>query len=164
MRACVSVCLCLCVGQLSYIFGDNDPYYADANALSQHLVGAEQRGNVPGTKTIGLQSKGEAIIAQQNMGSNPWTGPRGFKEHLLFTGMEALYEGNTIATIQKHEQLEPLMFGSAGNLVCAVYEREGKRLVIDTGFTRLYCNWDDAGTARYIINSCVWLVNMENDW
>ena len=82
----------------------------------------------------------------------------------MFTGLEALFEGVTIATIQKSSSITPLMFGSAGNLVCGVFDRDGKRLVVDTGFTRLYCNWDDAGTARYILNSCVWLVNMEADW
>ena len=137
----------------------------DANAVSKALVGAEQLGNVPGGHTVQLQSKGMAVMGSGTQGHSPWTGKPGFVDkHLLFTGMEALYEGVTIATIQSHSELTPLMFGSAGNLVCAVYANHGKRLVLDTGFTRLFCNWDDAGTARYIINSCVWLVNMESDW
>eukprot|EP01047_Picozoa_sp_COSAG01_P005739 COSAG01_NODE_199_length_22202_cov_23.993668_25_plen_83_part_00 len=82
----------------------------------------------------------------------------------MFTGVEQLFEGITIATIQKNSVLTPLMYGSAGNLVCAVYDQDGKRLVLDTGWTRLCYNWDDAGSSRYVINSCVWLVNMEHDW
>ena len=152
-------------GRGVYIFGDNDPYYADANAVSLACVGgAEQRGNVHGCHTVKLQSAGAAPIGSGPMGDRPWTGPPGFAEHLMFTGMEALYEGETVSTIQKCDELKPLMYGSAGNLMCAVYDKGGKRMVIDTGFTRLFCKWDDAGTARYIINSCVWLVNMENDW
>ncbi len=152
-------------GRGVYIFGDNDPYFADANLVSQACVpGAEQRGNVPGRQTVKLQSASTAPTGSGPMGDRPWKGPPGFVEHLLFTGMEALYEGFTVSTIQTCDSLTPLMFGSAGNLMCAVYDKGGKRMVIDTGFTRLFCNWDDAGTARYIINSCVWLVNMENDW
>ena len=98
------------------------------------------------------------------MGPSPSLGLPGLVEHMLFTGVATLYEGETIATIQENIILFPVMYGSAGNLVCAVYDTAEKRAVIDTGFTRLFCNWDDAGTARYVINACVWLVNLENDW
>jgi hypothetical protein len=149
----------------SYVFGDNDPWYEDANAVSSALVaGVEQRGNVPGDINVGLQSKGASVQGSGDMGPNPWTGQPGFVEHLMFTGMETLYEGVTIATIQKSAAITPLMFGSAGNLVCGAYDHDGKRMVVDTGFTRLSYNWDDAGTQRYVINTCVWLVNMEHDW
>ncbi len=32
---------------------------------------------------------------------------------------------------------------------------------MDGGFTRLYCNWDTAGTVRYVANAATWLVNVE---
>jgi hypothetical protein len=54
-----------------------------------------------------------------------------------------------------------LLYGSAGNLVSVAYEREGKRLVMDGGFTRLEVSWDDAGTARYVKNAAAWLVHSE---
>jgi hypothetical protein len=130
-----------------YIWGDNDPFYADANAVAEALLGAQMRGNLPGAVTVGLQQKG----ARQGILPN----------HLLSTGLEHLYEGITIATIQPNQSLQPLVYGSAGNLVTAFYDRGGKRAILDGGFTRLYVSWDDAGTARYVKNAAAWLVNYE---
>eukprot|EP00741_Cyanophora_paradoxa_P015456 tig00020892_g14919.t1 len=51
------------------------------------------------------------------------------------------------------------------NVVTAVYEREGRRALLDGGFTRLYRDyWDTAGIVRYVKNAAVWLVNIENDY
>ena len=54
-----------------------------------------------------------------------------------------------------------MVFGSAGNLVVAAYDRDQRRALLDSGFTRLYCNWDTAGTGRYVKNAAAWLVNYE---
>jgi hypothetical protein len=81
--------------------------------------------------------------------------------HDITTGIKNLYEGITIATIKVNTDLEPLIYGSAGNLVAAIYQKDGKRLIIDGGFTRLYCKWDSAGTGRYVKNAAGWLVNYD---
>ena len=130
-----------------YIWGDNAPYYADANAISQALIGAEMKGDLHGNQPVGIREK------EGTPGLVP--------DHLLTTGLEHIYEGITIATIQPNQHLEPLIFGSANNLVTAYYEGEGKRLIIDGGFTRLYNQWDTAGTGRYIVNAAAWLANYE---
>jgi hypothetical protein len=130
-----------------YIWGDNEPFYADANAVAEALLGAKMLGNLPGAQTVGLQHKGGRDGILPN--------------HLLSTGLEHLYEGVTIATIQPNQALQPLLYGSAGNLVTAFYDRGGKRAILDGGFTRLYISWDDAGTARYVKNAAAWLVNYE---
>jgi hypothetical protein len=130
-----------------YIWGDNDPYYADANVLARSLIGASMSGNLMGNQVVGLAgSKGA---------------PGVMPNHLVTTGLEHLYEGITIATLAPHKKLKPLLYGSAENLVAALYEEKGKRLIIDGGFTRLYNNWDSAGTARYVKNAAAWLVNVE---
>jgi len=38
---------------------------------------------------------------------------------------------------------------------------DGKRAVIDGGFTRLFCKWDSAGTSRFVKNVAAWLYNFE---
>jgi len=38
------------------------------------------------------------------------------------------------------------------------------RLAIDAGFTRLYCSWDDAGTAAFVKNIAAWLCALDADW
>jgi hypothetical protein len=134
-------------GKGVYIWGDNEPYYADANAVAEVLFGTRMLGNVMGDQVVGLQ-KAKAT---------PGLLPR----HLLTTGLEFIYEGITIATIQPNETLTPLIYGSAGNQVAAFHDRDGKRAILDGGFTRLYVKWDTAGTGRYVKNAAAWLVNVE---
>ena len=135
-------------GKGVYIWGDNDPYYADANAVTKKLFGAEMSGNVPGNVTVKLQKepkKSGLVIS-----------------NIITTGLDFLFEGITIATIKDHPDLEPVMYGSVDNLVVASYNKDGKRAIIDGGFTRLYYNWDTAGTGRYVKNAAAWLANIEN--
>lgn len=130
-----------------YIWGDNDPYYADANYLAEALFDTKMLGNLNGDQPVTLQET---------------LGKRGLlPNHLLTTGLEHIYEGITIATIQPNQVLKPLIHGSADNLVAAFYDRDGRRAILDGGFTRLYYKWDTAGTARYVKNAAAWLVNAE---
>ena len=135
-------------GKGVYIWGDNEPYYADANYVSDYLIGVKMLGNLPGNVVVGLNEKNKKV------GLTPG--------HLITTGLEYVYEGITIATLQDKQQvLEPLIYGHEKNLVCATYEQDGKRLILDGGFTRLYVSWDNAGTGRYVKNAAAWLVNYE---
>lgn len=135
-------------GKGVYIWGDNSPYYADANRLAACLINDQgMKGNVIGDKEVGLQE------SLHSPGLRP--------NHLITTGLEHVYEGITIATLSDNQQLTPLIYGSAGNLVAAAYEQDGKRLILDGGFTRLYIKWDTAGTGRYVKNAAAWLVNVE---
>lgn len=134
-------------GRGVYILGDNQPYYADANRIGKALIGVEMEGNVMGAKVVSLQSEANKTGLIPN--------------HLISTGIQNIYEGITIATIQNHQDLTPLIYGSANNLVTAAYEKDGKRLIIDGGFTRLYVDWDSAGSGRFVKNSAAWLVNYE---
>ncbi len=130
-----------------YIWGDNEPYYADANAVGLALLGVKMLGDVPGDQTVGLQK-------------TPTTAGV-LRRHLLTTGLEYLYEGITIATVQPNQVLSPLLYGSANNLVAGFYDSKGKRAIFDGGFTRLFLKWDSAGTARYVKNAAAWLTNVE---
>ena len=134
-------------GKGVYIWGDNEPYYADANYVSEHLLGVKMLGNLPGNKVVGLNNK------KLKTGLAPG--------HLITTGLEYVYEGITIATIQSNSTLTPLIYGHESNLVTATYEQNGKRAILDGGFTRLYIAWDNAGTGRYVKNAAAWLVNYE---
>jgi hypothetical protein len=130
-----------------YIWGDNDPYYADANAVGEALMGVSMHGDLPGGQPVGIQQKG--------------TGPGVRPNHLLTTGLESVYEGITIATVDQSPALTPIIWGSAGNVVTAAFERDGKRAIFDGGFTRLYNGWETAGTPRYVKNAAAWLANVE---
>ena len=134
-------------GKGVYIWGDNSPYYADANSVAKALIGVEMTGNTMGNKVVGLMTEGKKAGVMPN--------------HLITTGLQYVYEGITIATLSDNEALTPLIYGSAENLVTAAYENDGKRLILDGGFTRLFINWDTAGTGRYVKNAAAWLVNYE---
>lgn len=134
-------------GKGVYIWGDNQPYYADANYIADYLIGNDMQGNVMGDQTVGL------LRDSSKSGIMP--------NHLITTGLQNIYEGITIATISAHKDLTPIIYGSSGNLVTAAYEKDGKRLLIDGGFTRLFIKWDTAGTGRYVKNAAAWLVNYE---
>jgi len=135
------------------------------------------KGNLPGGQVVDVQNE---------------PGPRAgiIRNHLLSTGLENVFEGVTIATLQgagdnaativhdaasENEEhapktartdgarpaLEPLIYGSADNLVAAFYDQNGRRAILDGGFTRLYVSWNDAGTPRYVKNAAAWLANYE---
>jgi len=129
-----------------YLWGDNEPYYVDANYVAQEVLGCQMRGNVHGDEIVQAQTR---------------TGRSGFVSHLITTGIEFLYEGITIATLDGNSRLEPLVYGSGGNLLIATYDDEERRAILDGGFTRLFVKWDTAGTGRYVKNAASWLVNFE---
>jgi hypothetical protein len=132
-----------------YLWGDNPPYTGDANFVSSALFDV--------TMDSASYSQAEQVVSlQQESGA---TGLR--PNHLITTGIEFLYEGHTIPAIQPNNTFEPLIIGSDNILVAGTYDRDGKRAILDTGFTRLYINWDTAGTGRYVKNAAAWLVNVE---
>jgi len=130
-----------------YVWGDNDPCNADADALAKTLVGARVHGDLPGDQVVGM-SKGRGLA--------------GLVPNLLITtGLEYVYEGITVATVTPSQGMTPVVYGSAGNLVTAAYELDHKRLLVDGGYTRLDYKWDTAGTGRYVKNAAAWLANYE---
>ena len=134
-------------GRGVYLWGDNDPCNADADAMAKMLVDARVTGDLPGDQTVKIST-----------GSGK---PGMVKDHLLSTGVETVYEGVTVATVKPAGAMTPVIWGSAGNLVTAAYEKHGRRLIVDGGFTRLSYKWDTAGTGRYIKNAAAWLANWE---
>lgn len=131
-----------------YLWGDNDPCNADADSLATFLLDARVKGNLYGDQVVGRSMKAGA--------------PGVVVNHLLSTGVENVYEGITVATVTPAgEKMTPVIYGSAGNLVTAAFEANGKRLIVDGGFTRLSNKWDSAGTGRYVMNAAAWLANYE---
>ena len=135
------------LGRGVYIWGDNVPYYADANYVADALFGGNISGNLIGDKIVHADGLGQSGLKAN---------------HLICTGIENLYEGVTIATVRENSALDTIVFGSAGNIVVAAYDREGRRALLDGGFTRLFVKWDTAGTGRYVKNAAAWLVNYES--
>jgi len=134
-------------GKGLYLWGDNDPFFADANQISKQLFGIAMSGNEPGEKVVKKYTSGARS---------------GFIEHQITTGLDFLYEGHTIATFPNHPDLKTLIYSSKGSSVTVLYEKNNRRALLDGGFTRLYVMWDSAGTARYVKNAAAWLFNYES--
>lgn len=134
-------------GRGLYIWGDNDPYFVDANMILQRLFKASMFGNSPGDQVVTLRA------AEGSSGLIPG--------HLVTTGLVNVYEGITIAEVPATELLYPLIYGSNGKVVAAYHDHKGCRAIVDGGFTRLYHKWESAGTDRYIVNAAAWLLNVE---
>lgn len=139
-------------GGALYLWGDNQPYYADANLVMKRLFGGDftMAGNLPGGQVVHEISPAR----------------KGFNAHLVTTGLVHLFEGITVASLEEpvadRYGFAPLLYGSAGNLITAVREPTPAcgAVMVDTAFTRLYCQWDEAGSARYVCNAACFLAAM----
>ncbi|MGJ8660931.1 MAG: hypothetical protein ACSHXL_02745 [Bacteroidota bacterium] len=135
-------------GKGVYLWGDNDPYHADADFLAKKLIGVDMSGTFMGNQNVAFKSD-STISGMQ-------------ADHLITTGLEYVYEGITIAKINDPTLVTtPLIWSTDGNVVTAIYESQGQRLILDGGYTRLYHSWNNAGTGRYVKNAAAWLVNYE---
>jgi len=155
-----------------YVFGENYPYYKDANRILARLVpGIQLDGNSPGNTTVGRISN-EKMKRGEEPGIN--------SEHVITTGINSFFEGSTISFVDPEEAVKQgfdLVFrdhggeevqpmapdgGISGTKPKAVtiarktQESEGP-LIVDGGWTRLWTSlWKD-GTDRYIMNCAAFL-------
>jgi len=153
-----------------FVWGDNAPFFAHANALLSRLFpneGISLEGN----------DHGSQIMKSHDNGLTPG---RFTRNHLIMTGLNSLFEGVTISYLPMLGPLKVLATynhgqGYNGKPYCAVADGEvyrrcrsglpaaGRgRLVVDGGFTKLYDElWTKtAGTERYVKNASTWLLNI----
>eukprot|EP00756_Hemistasia_phaeocysticola_P019650 Hpha_TRINITY_DN15675_c0_g7::TRINITY_DN15675_c0_g7_i1::g.98805::m.98805 len=134
-----------------YVYGDNDPFYKDANRLLAAMFPKESlelAGNRPGGQQVSQATA---------------SGAAGFVPHLLTTGLASLFEGITVATLKKKAAVsagfEEVLRDHEGNLI--VVARGGTKcegpVIVDCAFTKLYCHWDIGGSARFVRNCACWL-------
>jgi hypothetical protein len=136
-----------------FLFADNEPWIHPVNELLKEKFGI----------TVAGDYKGEKILKYE---ANGYLKTGCFGRHNIFTGINNLFEGVTISypvypTEESKSALVTVATASDGNPCIAVYdppsESDEGRLCLDCGFTKLYINWDDAGTSRYIVNTSCWL-------
>jgi len=136
-----------------YLLGDNDPYNVSVNTvLARVLPGLTLSGNYHGAKLVSARSGA--------------SGP-GFEPHYIFTGVQNLYEGITIARFTgRHSSIQYIMNSSEGQPVLGIVEGTDNgcgRIAVDGGFTRLFHTWDNAGSARFVKNIAGWLCALDDD-
>lgn len=154
-----------------FVWADNAPYFVHANRLLERLFPGEgivMEGNDYGGKVM-------------HLGGNGRTPGQLMRGHLIFTGLQSLFEGITVSYLSKVGPLKVLATyndgqGYSGKACCAVADAEvysrlqvpasqcRGRIVIDGGFTKLYDEYwfATAGTERYVKNATAWLLNMNS--
>ena len=134
-------------GRGLYIWSDNDPFFADSNIILSRLFNTEMSGDYTGDQVLSIQKEDKR--------------PGIIRNHLITTGVQNFYEGITISNVKLNNGLKPLVYSSDSKIVTSYYDLDGKRCLVDGGFTRLYCKWDSAGTDRFVVNCAAWLTNIE---
>lgn len=132
-----------------FVLADNMPFYTHANVILERISNAELEGVTPGNQILKL---GDAQF------------PSSFSSHLITTGITGeLYEGDTVCYPKSLGSLQPLAQSSNGKPVILYQEASGNngRVVVDTGFTKLWLKFNTAGTSRYVRNVAVWLLGID---
>jgi len=141
-----------------FIFADNQPFTYQANLVLPEIAGCIVTGDDQGNQTL--------VCGQ------PQEPGRFDPEHLVFSGINSLYEGVTICypcpvrlegkTEDEVNMLQTLATSTYDRPVISKLEStdDHGRVIVDTGFTKLdKSRWD--GQERYVVNACVWLTNVE---
>lgn len=137
------------------VWGDNDPYFGHANVVLPKLL------DVP-VKLIGNTPGGYPMLV-----GNPKT-KSCFGPHVITTGVIKLFEGITICYPDRLGPLKVLGTSSNGQPAVCYADNESLksetcgRIIVDCGWTKNYCSWHEAGTARYVSNASIWLLNLEH--
>jgi len=132
------------------IWGDNDPLFYHANLVLPEIAKCKLIGNDMCDQTL-TYGDPNTIGCFDNT-------------HICFSGVNNLYEGVTICYPDQIGKLRVLATSTYGEPCIACLESTSStgRVIVDTGFTKLYPQfWSTAGQARYIVNACVWLVDVE---
>jgi len=145
-------------GKGIFVWADNQPFFYHANQFLQHIL--------PGVKLQGSDPAYTGILKAQPISANNKPPTKGsFARHLVTTGIVSLYEGHTICYPDKILPQMIVIGQSSLDKVCFFsYEPQGKgRVIVDCGFTKI---WDQfwgqtAGTERYVRNSAVWLLGLD---
>lgn len=133
-----------------YIWADNDPYIQNSNLLFARLFSSRM--------TISGDYIGDRVLTIQTRAGEPGI----IANHPISTGIVNIFEGVTISHLENYSgYLTPLIYSSDKQVVTAFEDRDGKRTIVDGGFTRLFYKWDTAGTDRYVVNAAAWLANIE---
>jgi len=142
-----------------YIWG-GEPYNTEANAVLMALFpGVTLSGNYCGTDEVlhEVETRGGPIATDAS------TPPTGFHKHFITTGLESMHAPVTaVAKITgQGVGFQDIMILSEGTVATTAYDEEQKRALVDGGYTRLFMNWDTAGTDRFVVNAAAWLSNIE---
>lgn len=126
-----------------YILADNHPYYADANVILRKLFGFQMEGDCGGCATLSRkEGKGTSGIVAG---------------HPLTNGVNSLFEGVSVSYFSPINGFTPIAYNSCGKVFIACKENDGKRVIVDGGFTRLFDKYWANDLNVFVVNCAKWL-------
>jgi len=160
-----------------FLWGDNEPFYYEMNLILQQIAKINNDEKKPSYIQFSGNTNADRVLSY----GDP-TKPGEFdKDHIIFSGINYLYEGVTICypVIQSSiddpfidpsadcfpktvGEYDVLATSSNGKPVILKIEKKNEcgRVIIDSGWTKLYAaNWNTVGQSRYVVNACVWLMD-----
>jgi hypothetical protein len=158
-----------------FIFAENDPIHWHANAILWAFEGMGVAGNEPGDGYVFAPS---AKIREPALRNKMSCGKMHNEDHPILTGLSTLFEGVTVSfpvSAALPRSWKTLVSG--GNLstkrrdsgVPIVLERavdfsrasRPGRVLLDTAYTKLWLNWNEAGTDRYVASATAYLTGID---
>jgi hypothetical protein len=139
-----------------YIWADNAPYTYHANLVLKNILGMEVEGSTPGKQVLTVGNDGSS--------------KKHFARHLITSSIRNLFEGVTISYPKKVDPRVDVLATSSDGHPVILYAEQGPgklsdncgRIVLDCGYTKLWVQWDSAGTERYTVNACIWLLGLDH--
>jgi len=156
------------------LWGDNEPYYYESNLILQQIAKIDSQK--PSYLQLAGNTYGDKVLSY----GDPTTPGEFDREHLIFSGINYLFEGVTICypVIESSDEsvtnpaakrvpkkvgdYDVLATSSNGRPVILKMEKKDGcgRVIIDSGWTKLYASyWSSVGQSRYVVNACVWLLD-----
>jgi hypothetical protein len=163
-------------GKGLFLLGENEPLYCHVNAILQAMAcdALKLHGNNPGDRFITVDdSKCKDGVVRERLSPGRFSNKA--NNHPLTTGLATLYEGKTIAFPRQNGHELPLPWHAlavGGTLEestarpISMYRGDVSgnkcgRVVVDTGYTKLWLNWGVGGTERYVCNTTAWLTAID---
>lgn len=163
-----------------FIFAENDPYHWHANALLEAFDRMQVQGDVAGDNYVFADESEQVGADIQRKRS---VGKLCDSAHPITTGLQTLFEGVTVSVPRgKRPGWRALVTGGypaagakrpAVDIVlqyrqddCLGRQRQVNscrpgRVLLDTAYTKLWLNWTEAGTDRYVANATAYLTGLD---
>jgi len=151
-----------------YLLADNEPHLAEANVLAELFFSTRLSGDYLGQRVLDVRRNSRPTPSSVNMpAENKETNPNAESAvasaplHPVLTGLNYVFEGDSISCIESTDKMVPILFNSEGELLLAAAAERDYRILVDGGWTRYARRYaQSAGSLRLAENAAAFLSGM----
>lgn len=126
-----------------YLLADNEPHTAEANVLADLFFRTRLSGDHLGQRVVEIRRD---------------PGAAALPVHPVLTGLNYVFEGDTISRIESANNLVPILYNSNGELLLAAAADPEHCILVDGGWTRYIRRYaQSAGSLRLAENAAAYL-------